>query len=37
LHSDEKDTVGNLSDTVPIRIMQARDLAFHAAPSFWTG
>jgi hypothetical protein len=37
LHSDEKDSVGNLSDTAPIGVMQAGDLAFLTAPSFWSG
>jgi hypothetical protein len=34
LHSDEKNSVGDLMDSAAIGVMQAGDLAFHAAPSF---
>jgi hypothetical protein len=37
LHPDKEDSVGNLVDGTAIGGVQAGDLAFHAAPSFWPG
>jgi hypothetical protein len=35
LHPNQEDSVGNLVGSTAISSVQACDLAFHAAPSFW--
>src|SRR5271167_1016703 len=35
LHPNEEESIGDLVRSAPIRGMEACDLAFHAAPSFW--
>ena len=37
LHANEEDPVGDLVGGTAIGGVQAGDLAFHAAPSFWPG
>jgi hypothetical protein len=37
LHLNEEDPVGDLVGGTAIGGVQAGDLAFHAAPSFWPG
>jgi hypothetical protein len=37
LHCNEKDPVGELVGGTTIGSVQAGNLAFHAAPSFWLG
>ena len=37
LHLNEKNSVGNLVGRTTIGGVEAGDLAFHAAPSFWPG